>query len=91
MRITLAMLALIAGPAAAQQCGATDDLRAALSARYGETVIARGLDAQGRLVEMWGADTGTWTLTVTTPQGLTCIVGAGEGFEAVAAPKGEAL
>jgi len=40
-----------------------------------------GVTAQGALVEVLSADEGeTWTIILTTPQGRSCLVAAGEGW-----------
>ena len=37
------------------------------------------------VVEVFASDeTGTWTITVTTPNGMTCLVASGQSFEALA-------
>lgn len=36
-------------------------------------------------------DTGTWSITVTMPTGLTCMIAAGQAFERINAPRGEKL
>ena len=43
-----------------------------------------GLASGNRIVEMFASpETGTWTLTMTTPDGRTCIIGAGQAWERV--------
>ena len=84
---TLAMLA--ADMAAAQQatarnCGQRDRIVASLADRYGETRQSIGLGAKNQVIETWASDeTGTWTITVTHPNGLTCLMASGQAFEAV--------
>ena len=37
------------------------------------------------MVEVFASrDTGTWTITVTRPSGLTCLVASGQAFETLA-------
>ena len=44
-----------------------------------------GLAARGSVVEVFASDeTGTWTITVTNPAGVTCLVASGQSFEALA-------
>lgn len=44
-----------------------------------------GLGAQGAVMEVFASsETGTWTITVTTVHGLTCLVASGQAFEALA-------
>lgn len=56
-----------------------------LADAYGETRQSIGLGAQGVVVEVYASQaTGTWTITATLPDGMTCLVASGEGFEALA-------
>lgn len=55
-----------------------------LATKYRETRRAVGLAANNTMMEMFAStDTGSWTLTVTSPDGTTCLVASGTGFEAV--------
>lgn len=52
---------------------------------YGETRQSIGLAGQGAVVEVFAAlETGTWTIIVTGPGGLTCLVASGQAFETLA-------
>lgn len=75
-------LALIATSAMAQpQCNERDDVLKLLSKKYKEAPIAAGVTNSGGLVEVLSdAKGGTWTIIVTTPQGMSCLVAAGEGW-----------
>lgn len=56
-----------------------------LAEGYGETRRSMGLGANNAVVEVFASDeTGTWTITVTTPNGLTCLVASGQSFETLA-------
>ncbi|MEL6520229.1 MAG: hypothetical protein AAFQ66_04655 [Pseudomonadota bacterium] len=51
---------------------------------YGETRQSMGLGANNAVVEVFAsAETGTWTITVTMPTGMTCLVASGRAFEAL--------
>lgn len=80
----LALLAL-AWPARAQSmpavCGDRATIVAALRGDHGETKAARGLATGGGLVELFTAETGTWTLLLTLPGGPTCLMGVGDSWE----------
>ncbi len=55
-----------------------------LAEKYGEAPVAVGLTSAGGLVEVLTTDDGrTWTIIVTTPQGISCLVAAGEGWRDV--------
>ncbi len=76
--------ALIASTAMAQaqpQCNERDNVLELLSKKYQETPIAAGVTNTGGLVEvLTDHKSGTWTIIVTTPQGMSCLVAAGEGW-----------
>ena len=67
-----------------QQCGPRAAVVKTLAEKYAETRRSIGISANNLVMEVYAAAaTGTWTITVTTPQGLTCLVASGLGFEAV--------
>jgi hypothetical protein len=84
----VAFIALAAPAFADEQpkCGPRESQTAFLTEKFGESQIGRGLAMEG-LVEMWAnPETGTWTVTVTAPDGTMCGVAAGLMFEAVPLP-----
>lgn len=74
--------ALVASAAAAQpQCNERDQVLELLAKKYKEAPVAAGVTNTGGLVEVLTDGTGgTWTIIVTTPQGVSCLVAAGEGW-----------
>ena len=64
------------------------DLLAHLAKKYSEAPVAAGMTIDGRgLVEvLTTGDGGTWTIIVTTPQGMSCLVAAGEGWRRLNPP-----
>jgi hypothetical protein len=53
-----------------------------LATGYGETRHSIGLAANNSMLEVFASlETGTWTITVTTPGGATCLVASGSSFE----------
>ena len=77
-----AVIAIYSTTAFAQsQCNDRDSVIALLSSKYKEQPVALGVTNTGGLVEVLSTDKGdTWTIIVTTPQGLSCLVAAGEGW-----------
>ncbi len=64
------------------QCGGYADAVAHLSTAYGESIVVRGIDGAGAVVEMFAnPDTGTWTALIVQPDGTACMVAAGGDFE----------
>lgn len=55
-----------------------------LAAQYGESRQSIGLGSDNSVVEVYASDeTGSWTIVVTRPGGPTCLIAAGQSFEAV--------
>lgn len=70
----------------AQTCAERGVVVERLQTRYGETRQSIGLGQGNRVIEMFAStDTGTWTIVVTLPNGMTCLLAAGESFERVVA------
>jgi len=89
----LALLAasLPAHPQSTGNCAMREHVIARLATAYGETRQSIGLGANNQVVEVFASvETGTWTITVTSPNGLTCLVASGRAYEAVATePQGD--
>ena len=69
---------------AAPQCAPRDGVLAALSQKYGETRRGIGIAGDTQMMELFAsADTGSWTITVTLPDGMTCLVATGQAFESL--------
>lgn len=63
------------------QCNERDNVLELLAKKYKETPVAEGMTNTGGLVEVLTTDDGsTWTMIVTSPQGMSCLVAAGEGW-----------
>ncbi|MEP2890354.1 hypothetical protein [Tateyamaria sp.] len=73
------------GAAMAQQvrnCGPRELVVNRLADRYGETRQSMGLGANNAVLEVFASDeSGTWTVTVTSPEGMTCLIASGQAFE----------
>lgn len=68
-----------------RNCGPRETVVARLAEGYGETRQSVGLGANNAVVEVFASDeTGSWTITVTVPGGMTCLVASGQTFEEVA-------
>ncbi len=87
MTMGLGIMVLAAQQAQAQtpNCAPRPDVLQRLAETYGETRRGIGVARQGAVMEVFASDdTGTWTITVTLPDGLTCLVAAGEAYETLA-------
>ena len=56
-----------------------------LADSYGEVRQSIGLGANNAMVEVFASEaSGTWSITVTMPGGVTCLVASGQAYEALA-------
>lgn len=62
-------------------CGPRDRFVAHLEKKHAEYPMAMGLAASGRVVEVLGAENGSWTIIITEPGGQSCVIAAGEAWE----------
>ena len=76
------VLTLSSLEAAAQTaCSPRSDVVGHLAKKYGEAPVALGVTNKGGLVEvLTTGDGNTWTIIVSTPNGQSCMVAAGEGW-----------
>ncbi len=87
---------MISAPAAGQQSVPCNDRAVALkflADKYDEEPVARGLTNRGHMMELFVSKDGyTWTLLVSQPNDLACLIAAGEGWRPVEPkPQGTAL
>lgn len=74
-------LVLPSALSAQSRCRAYADLSERLSTVYGESRISQGLGLDGNVFETWvSEETGSWTILVVAPSGVSCLVAAGEGY-----------
>lgn len=84
MTMGLGIMVLAAQQVQAQtpNCAPRPDVLQRLAETYSETRRGIGMARQGTVMEVFASDeTGTWTITVTLPNGLTCLIAAGEAYE----------
>lgn len=68
----------------ARNCGQREAIVQRLAEGYGESRQSIGLGTENRVVETYAnPDTGSWTITVTMPNGTMCLMASGHAFEAV--------
>ena len=87
----LGAVILTSQPAHAQQrCLLHETAAKQLAEQHQETVVGRGLAADGKsMYEMFASEEGGWTLVVTNVKGHSCVTGSGVGWSDVAPPKGD--
>ncbi len=82
------LLAFGTVPALAQtspNCAPREIVVDRLASTYGESRQSMGLGANNAVVEVLASsETGSWTITVTSVHGLTCLVASAQAFEELA-------
>jgi hypothetical protein len=67
----------------APPCGPTPQILKQLEAKFGETPLGAGLtDGNNNLFTVLVSEKGTWTILFSTPDGRSCIGGAGTDWMA---------
>jgi hypothetical protein len=67
-----------------RNCGPREKVITTLAEKYKETRRSIGLANKGRVMEVYASEeSGSWTIIVTMPNGVTCLVASGQAFEAV--------
>lgn len=85
MTIGLGIMVLAAQQVSAQNCAPRDDVIERLAEIYGETRRSIGIARRGAVMEVYVSDkTGSWTITVTLPDGVTCLIASGQSYETLA-------
>lgn len=85
--IMSAALIIGAAPVANAQsnalCGKRDEVIAQLQTVHGESRTSIGLQRNSQVMETYAnQETGSWTIIVSMPTGVACLVAAGEAFQA---------
>ena len=80
----------------ARNCAPRDVIVSILGDRYGESRRSIGIGSDNRVMEVFASEeTGTWTITLTMPGGMTCLMASGQSYEGMTGldpqPKGTAL
>lgn len=79
-----ACLAASGAQAQSRNCSDRERVVARLAEGYGESRQAIGLGANNQVVETFAnLESGSWTVVVTRPNGVACLVASGKAFELV--------
>lgn len=78
----LLLLPLTISEVSAQSiCGDRANFVDQLQDQYGETPTQIGLASDGTVLEVLTSKSGSWTIIVTRPDGISCVVATGESWE----------
>jgi hypothetical protein len=84
--LVAAAVSLLALPAFAQPaaCSSRDNVLKQLSSQFSEAPIGMGVVGNGGIIEFLSSKAGqTWTIILTMPNGVSCLIAAGESWERV--------
>ncbi len=97
----LALLGLLAAPAPAfgalpvqahTICAPRGNVVERLEGRYSEVPGSRGVLQGGEVIEVFVSPEGSFTVIITRPDGISCVLAAGEDWQELAPrPKGDAV
>lgn len=80
--ITAVALTLACPASAAALCLPVGALYAALSTNYGEAITGAGTAGDDAVMLFSNPETGTVTIAIVRPDGVACVIAAGEDWEA---------
>lgn len=86
MVLALLTLTAFAAPAMAQQqmaCAERNALVGELKEKYNEASQGVGMTGNGAVMELMTSEGGSWSLVVTMPNGKSCLIATGSGWEQV--------
>jgi len=66
-----------------QNCAPHADVLDHLANSFSESRRAIGLNSNNTVMELFASESGSWTIIITLPSGMTCLAAAGEGFESI--------
>jgi hypothetical protein len=76
--ILATVVTVTSSTAALAVCADRDAIIASLSKNYSEKHLASGFQSSAGLMEIWVSEPdGTWTILMTQPNGMTCIMASG--------------
>jgi hypothetical protein len=80
-------LVLAATPAQAQMmCGQRAEIIQSIDQKYQERPSAFGLSGDKMMIELYTSEKGTWTMLMTRPGGVSCIMAVGQSWENLPVP-----
>lgn len=81
--LAVALMALTVPAQAQSMCSQRKDLLKAITEKYNEVRVGIGMTGGSAVHELYVSKTGTYTIIVTRPDGMACVVAAGVGWSAV--------
>lgn len=87
--VSLAAAAMVIGVGAGsaraevpkELCSTHDAVMQTLNAKFAEKTVSMGLANNGTVVEVLSSPDGSWTIVMTAPNGLACLLAAGDYWQ----------
>ena len=77
-----ALTATVASAQSARNCGERTKIVERLQSHYGEARTGAGLTPNNGMMEIFASDEkGTWTILITMPSGMSCLLAAGQDWQ----------
>lgn len=80
------LLGSATGAAAQMLCGQRADIIESIAEKYKELPAAYGLSGDKLMFELFTSEGGTWTMLMTRPGGVSCIMAVGQSWEDLPRP-----
>ena len=80
---------ILTAPAALAQpvCGAHNTVSDNLKNAYAEAPVSMGVTTGGGIIEIFASDEGSWTMVITQPNGVSCLIAVGQDWEILPMPE----
>jgi hypothetical protein len=85
--IAIALLLVPVGTAAQNICAPREDVVQRLWDRWQEAQVSLAMINDGRLLEIFASETGSWTAIISDPNGRSCVASAGQEWTIFDSPK----
>ncbi len=79
--LLIGLSALPTNAAPQTPCGPHGDVAKHLGSGFSENPVSMGLASNGTVIEVFASSSGTFTILMTRPDGITCLMAAGENWE----------
>ena len=79
--VVISFLMTSPAQAATLKCGLHKQVTEFLANKYKETRVGMGLINAGQMMELYISETGSWTMLITRPDGVTCFGPVGKNWQ----------
>jgi hypothetical protein len=83
MKFVLLAAAILTQQPNQMPCGSRAGLVKELHDKFKENINSIGITGSGTVMELFTSESGSWTLLVTMPNGNSCLIASGSGWESI--------